>query len=338
MKTFDIVVKNIKLRVICDENQMPLIFEHFKGFAKICPPVGQPNYTLITSNDPEYKLKVFNTAHDKWFNNASVDYFIDNENKTCTLNNIQGQSISDKNSLLQFSVGNVFNRLLKLEGYIAFHSSCVEKDGKSVAFLGYRNSGKTNCMLNLMNAGYNSVSNDKIAVTIEDGKLVVIGISQDVSIRLSPEFVGQEQNKKYLPIIKEQNISIPAHSQINGQSLHMSPMQLAEINHVKQINTSSLDLIVFPAYQEDSKELITEKVEDENLYQLLSNQLVPLVHETKSFLDEIYYQSPNFVSKEDVLRTMCKLSSYKFIQNEHTYDDFIKKIEDLLDTTPIELS
>ena len=49
----------------------------------------------------------------------------------------------------------------------------------------------------MMNAGFNSVTNDKIAVQFDGKHINAYGVAQDVSIRLTKSFREQEQNKKY---------------------------------------------------------------------------------------------------------------------------------------------
>lgn len=186
MVSFSLNYNGIKLNVFCDEYMFPLIKEHFKNHIDFEKLDDNPMYTLYISDDLLSKNGLCFEMVDKWFDNASLECYIDNKNRICYATNLKSSTLEYKNLLIQYFVANVFNRLLEIKGYLGVHSSCVASDGEGVLFVAGRNNGKTACMLNMMNHGFNIVTNDKIALNNNGDKVIGYGIAQSVSIRLSP--------------------------------------------------------------------------------------------------------------------------------------------------------
>lgn len=173
MKIFDIIYNEICLRIICEPQFENMIKNHLYGHAIFEEPQGNATYTLYISENKIIKPGLYQKIVDKWFNYATADCYIDNANNICYLNNISADGPKNKTLLIQYFTSNVFNRLLEINGFIGLHSSCVEKNGNGILFVAGRNSGKTVCMLNMMSAGYNFVTNDKSAINYNAGMLEI---------------------------------------------------------------------------------------------------------------------------------------------------------------------
>jgi len=331
MCEFDICLNYIRLRVVCENYKKKIIEELMTGHSFIEKSKSEPTYTLILLDN--YEPKHYNhyvKMVDKWFDNATCDVWIDNNSKTVYMSNINASQDKWRNLLVQYFTCNLFNRLLEEIGYIAFHSSCIEKDGNGVAFIAPRNSGKTNCMLNMMNAGYNSVTNDKLAVQFDGHKLNVYGVAQDVSIRLTKSFREQPQNKKYICFASEQNIKIVDQNLLEGNNIHLNSVQLAQLNGVNQVPNTLLCNIIFPNYDSNLTEAIFTKLSYDETTRLLETQKLSLVHDTTIFFKDVNSGNKAEYDSIRTLEELKKLISYSVIQGENTTNDFVIKVKKLI--------
>ena len=329
MEEFDIVYKNIRLRVNCSLETKLLLIEHFNSHVSIIEPVGEAMYRLVIDDTNNLHSGRYYRMIDKWFENATLDVYIDNNNRICYANNIIAKSKKYEQLLLQYFVANFFNRLLELEGYLGFHSACVEKDNEGILFIAERNNGKTICMLNLMNNGYNSVTNDVIALKKFDTKLIGYGIAQSVSIRLGPAFCAQKENYKYIKLAKEKGIEIKDKEMVEGNSMHLSDTELAALNGVKQSIDAPIKCIIRPCYDPIIKQPRFEKMSIDQLRELIYSQYRSLVHETTDFLINVKLPNVDEAERYKHFDDLLELPAYYCHQNENTTKQFVKKIEQL---------
>lgn len=328
MKEFDLVYRNIRLRIICDEYMESLIKIHFMNHINFEESTNKPSYTLIISD----KLLKVSGEHykmvDKWFDNATLDCYIDNKDKICYATNFYASSEKYKNLLIEYFVANVFNRFLEIEGHLGIHSSCVEKNNSGVLFVAGRYSGKTMCMLNLMNEGFNSVTNDKIALKEYDGDIIGYGIAQSVSIRLGPQFCKQSENYKYVKLAKERGIEIKEKDMLEGNNLILSDNELAEINNVRQVFDSKISCIIRPSYNPYLKKPVFNSMTEEQIIELFYSNYMSLVHETTEFLRNINCEST--IDRTTIINELIKIPSFSCQQNENTTKEFVEEVKKLI--------
>ena len=331
MKVFDIRYRDVVLRVICDDNQYDVIKEVIDGHGTITDAAGDPTYTVVTSKMFTGK-GMHETLSDKWFNNATMDCFIDNDRQACYIQNINADSEKNANSLLQTSVLNTFNRLLETKGYVSFHASSVEKDGKGVIFVAPRNSGKTCCMLNTIGHGFNLVCNDKVAVRFDPNGSDCYGVmDKDVNIRLSPEFLRVPENQKYADRARELGIPLGQENELEGDKLRMTPNELAEFNGVEKVYSTSMTGMVYPMYDPSVQHAQFTRLTPEQAYELLRSQQLPLVHPTKEYFKNIETGDVPEYPSEEALREICATYPfYMLAQNEMTNDEVASGVEAII--------
>lgn len=331
MCEFDINLNEIKLRIYCENYKKELIEQLMTGHSFLSDPKGIPTYNLIMYDNYNPKNYNFYTKMiDKWFDNASCDVWINNKSKIVYMSNIQASEKKWRDKLIQYFTCNLFNRLLEEIGYISFHSSCIEKDNNGIAFIAGRNSGKTNCMLNMMSAGFNSVTNDKLAIQFDGNKINAYGVAQDVSIRMSKNFRGQEQNQKYIQFAEEQNLKFLDCNLLEGNNIHLSSTKLAELNNVNQIPSTILTHIILPTYDSNTKKAIFSELNSEEIDYLLQTQKLPLVHDTTSFFENVISGNKPLYDEFLTIEELKKLKAYKVVQGEHSTNDFIGKVKKLI--------
>ena len=327
MVEFDIVLEDIRLRVICESYKKELIATLMNGHSYIEEPRGMATYNLFLTDD--YLLKKNGTyirVMDKWYDNATCDVWIDNPNKVVYMGNINASNIKNRNSLIQYFTCNLFNRLIAEKGYIAFHSSAVDKDGEGLAFIGARNAGKTNCMLNMMGGGFNSVTNDKLGVQYDGSGLNGYGVAQDVSIRMDLGFRSQERNKKYIPFAEREGITLADGNRLEGNNIHLESVELAHLNGVEQVPQTKIRHIIFPQYDSTVTEAVVRPMDRDKAREIILSQRLPLVHDTKEFFNLVNTGRRPEYDEQEVLRQMNDLENYEVIQGEKSTDSFVKKL------------
>lgn len=332
MEILDLIYNDIILRVKCDEKTTRLIKNHFTNYAKInnknCK---NPTYTLNFFN----KRQEIDGEHykmiDKWFNNATLDCYLDNKNRVCHVMNIDADNDTDKNLIIKYFIANVFNQLLNLNGYIGVHSSCVDYNENGVLFVAERFNGKTVCMLNLLNAGFNFVSNDQTAVKKTENSIIGYGVADRISIRLSDKFCSNKNNKKYVDLAMKKGILTIEKEFKEEKKLYLNSVELINMNNVNQTMETNIKYIIRPIYNPYVHETTFEPISKSSLLDLLLSQYKPLVHETTYFLNNI--SIPNYdndINKLSTINEMLNIPSYYCHQNEKTTQDFVKKVKKLV--------
>ena len=114
MVEFDIVLEDIRLRIICESYKKGLIQELMGGHAFIDEPVGEATYNLLlTDSEISWEHGTYIRMVDKWFDNASCDVWIDNPNRIVYMTNIDAKKNEHYKQMIQYFVCNLFNRLLE---------------------------------------------------------------------------------------------------------------------------------------------------------------------------------------------------------------------------------
>lgn len=329
MEEFDLVYKNIILRICCASEIAKIVKEHFLGHVIVKEPSGDATVTLIVSEKLIIKNCEKYSKVDKWFNYASLDFYIDNLNRQCYITNINAQNDKEKDLLISSSIANVFNRILELEGYIGVHASCVEKDDCGLLFVAERNSGKTVCMLNLMDKGFNIVANDIVALKKDNGNLMAYGIAQSSSIRLSPSFCKQSSNEKYVKLAKERNIQIQDKDMLDGNNLHLSDYELAKLNNVSQTIDVPIKAIVRPYYDPTVEKIVLYPMPIEHTRELIYSQYKSLVHETSDFLINLKLDGVDEAERYKHFEDIISVPAYYCRQNENTTEEFVRKMNNI---------
>ena len=333
MKNFALVYRSICLNVVCDDEFEDVIKQHFCGSKKIISTSSKnPTYTIMVTAHIRTIDGIYHKMVDKWFNYSTLDCWIDNVKKICYISNFHADCNTNRNLTIQYFTSNLFNRLLELKGYHGIHSSCVEKDGNGIIFIGKRLAGKTTCMLHLLNSGFNLVNNDTAAIKyFETEKQVeVFSIVKNIFIRMNKNFSTQPQNQKYLKIAKEQNIKCDDEVKLEENRIILTPLDLAQLNNIEFIPSVTLKAIVIPQYNPNLKTLrIT--LHNAAIYQeFFISQILPLVHDTTSFLSDISISNSETSSIEECISGLSLLPCYLCEHNENTLIDLSNSLQDIL--------
>lgn len=333
MKNFALVYRNICLNVVCDDELEIVIKQHFCNSEKIISKsLEKPTYTLIVTAHIRTIDGIYHKMVDKWFNYSTLDCWIDNSKKTCYISNFHADCDTNRNLTIQYFTSNLFNRLLELKGYHGIHSSCVEKNEHGIIFIGNRLAGKTTCMLNLLSNGFNLVNNDTAAIRYfeTEQQVEAFSIIKNIFIRMNRSFSTQLQNQKYLQIAKEQHVKCDDEVSLEENRIILTPLELAQLNHVEFISTVILKAVIIPRYNSDSKDLQLT-LQDSTTYQkFFASQILPLVHDTTSFLSDISISDSESSSIKSCISGLSLLPCYLCEYNENTLFDLPNVLQDIL--------
>lgn len=245
---------------------------------------------------------------DRENENESYNYLsYDEESDTLTVS-FDGEYTSDKLSFMQRIMCNVFIMEFQRNGYAIVHGACVSKDGESFIISGNKGAGKTTTLIRLLEQGYDFISNDKVAVKEENGRVVTCGI---------PHSMG---------IIKEDvgNFNIDQKfGRIDGPKIYFRVADLGDALDVNVFNKGYLNKMIFPRYEKGREELSISDCSN-NLEQLGRENIFKeeAVADQKSYLLKI-------MKKIDYVDAVCinKVPGSVVKQGEETFDQlgrFIK--------------
>ncbi len=113
----------------------------------------------MESNHSEFLLKVPNVAN-----------FLIKEGKTI---HIDPSPQAEQREIELFFLGSAMAVVLMQRGIIPFHGSAFEKDGKAIIISGSSGAGKSSLLRFFLNEGYNALTDDVCALSIENDKVII---------------------------------------------------------------------------------------------------------------------------------------------------------------------
>lgn len=333
MKTFALVHRNVCLNVICDDEFENVIKEHFcKSTKLIFENSKSPTYTLCVTAQIRTIDGIYHKMVDKWFNYSTLDCWIDNSKRICYISNFKADCIANRNLTIQYFTSNLFNRLLVMNGYVGIHSSCVEKDGDGVMFVGSRLAGKTTCMLDLLNNGFNFVNNDTAAIKYieSEHQIEALGIIKNVFIRMNKSFATQIQNQKYLEIAERQGVQYSDRVSLEENRIILTPLELAELNNCKFIPSVKIKIVIIPQYNPRLNSIRFSLQASKAYAQFFISQSLPLVHDTTAFLTDIAVDDLGFYQLQNGVEYLSSLPCYVCEYNERNIEHLAETVQNAL--------
>ena len=252
-----------------------------------------------------YKLSenVQNVDSNLFFHTRKPDsyLYLDREKGDSTNNYITGDKDGLHIYLPEFNdkklsyVKRIFTtswvKTFQKKGYTILHGACAFKNNNGVVITGAPGSGKTTLLLKLLNRGYGYLANDRLALKMQDGKIIVCGIPFSMGIReedIKKDVDGydsyylKEERKKFL-----ENKEVPRYFSVDMKS------------------SVPLSTIVFCAHDLNKTGVEVNAVENAN-ERILSNVMIDdCIPEQKYYLHSIFGRYNN---------RLCDLSSVKTIE------------------------
>jgi hypothetical protein len=123
-----------------------LVNPHFKGIH-------------FESSDTQFLLKIPNVAN----------FLIENGNKIT----IDPFKEAEFREIELFFLGSAMSVILMQRGIIPFHGSAFEKDNKCIIISGRSGAGKSSLLRYFISEGYNALSDDVCALSVQNNKVIV---------------------------------------------------------------------------------------------------------------------------------------------------------------------
>lgn len=210
---------------------------------------------------------------DREDENESYNY-LGFDKKTNTLSvSFDGNYDVQKLQFMQRIMCNVFIMEFQRNGYSIVHGACVAKDGKSFIISGNKGAGKTTTLLKLLEQGYDFISNDKVAVKMDNDGVITCGIPHSMGV------IKED--------IDEFNID-KSLGRYDGPKIYFRVADLGKALNVGVYNKAHLVSMIFPRYEKGREEIDVSSCTN-NLLQLGTDNVFKedAVASQKSYLLEM---------------------------------------------------
>ena len=260
-----------------------------------------------------------------------IKFKIDNDKKECYVLLDKKLEKQVKKQIVHKMFKLISLRLFQLKKAVFLHCACVEKDGKIAIVSGNPFSGKTVTLLNLLDGGFNYITNDFLIIDYFDNKIQFLPSSKYVGIRRTQKWLEiPSMNKKYANLKTENKILV------KEDYIMMPPERLVELNGVNFGNSGGeLKLLVFPKYKPgenfEAKVKDKDELKQEIEYQLLFNFLRYSNDSLDSEPFDIYKINVDVGEQIDndlIFNTIYNACAYDISQNENTVKEYIDFIND----------
>lgn len=237
-----------------------------------------------------------------------------------------------ENDYLEFTKYVVLNTMMKIfenAGYYFLHASCVEKDGKAYAFSGKKGAGKTATMINMLANKYNMLTNDKLAVRLdENGNPVCVGFPTTIGIRMTKKWCSQERNKPIVATIKQKHPEILTAADSSDLSseekkFFFEPRVITKSFDTGITHTARLVKIINTNFDPNASKFETVK---DDLRELILDQNEEAVSIEKPYINEIEFK-PFELETDKIVDAMADLDNYKVYQGVGMDEDFIDVLD-----------
>ncbi len=307
------------------------IKKRFKGMMSISHSNDEYDYSLEFCKQSENHIDKLFTLNIPYMD-YHPQFSVDNENNSCKVYFLDSYDKEAKKKIARNFITNLFIRLYQLKGALLLHCSCVEKDNKSVIIVGKANSGKTVTMLNLLDFGFNFITNDFLIVDKNNNKLEFLPSPQFIGIRRSSRWLELEKNKKYASLKSEGYIRVAE------DRIYMSPQDLINLNNVNIGNIcSELKMIVIPQYTPNSDYCCVVANNSQKIKILDNNKFNNFIeYSSQESYDNDFYKIDTYIKnrniKNDIFNELINNQTYIIKQNENNMEQvgefILKKLEE----------
>lgn len=238
---------------------------------------------------------------DREDENESYNYLnFDSQNNTL-IASFDDEYSDKKLQFMQRIMCNVFIMEFQRNGYAIIHGACVAKDGNSFIISGSKGSGKTTTLLRLLEQGYDFISNDKVAVKMENGQVVTCGIPHSVGV--IKEDIDSFKIDKSLGICE-------------GPKIYFRVVDLRKALNIDVYSKAYLTGIIFPQYEKGRCEIAVSRCTD-NFTQLGEHN--------------IFYEDAVALQKSYLLKIMKPIKYEKGICINTVNGNIVKQGEETFD-------
>lgn len=276
-------------------------------------------YKKIINNYKIMKLCEINYMDEKYRALIHHEHFIFIEKKKHTIYLFLKEDKKDEIfEFVENIVSNISAKLLELDNVVFLHASCVVKNGKAIAIVGPKNSGKTSIMCELLNNDYQMISNDKIGISFINNEVKVFGIPSSIGIRYNA--VNKCFSSKNIDIMRKLHIFLEKNDM--SEKFNISLKKFTYIFNRKIVNEAKLEIILTNKYIPEQEKLTCKKLDMKYYETFFKNQLVNAVSPSFDYIDSMYRRKKTTFDS----RIYSNIQIMKIVSNENN----ILQLEQLL--------
>jgi len=206
---------------------------------------------------------------------------------------------------------NYYIKVLQKLGYTIIHGACVSKNDQAIIISGNKRAGKTTTLINFLNAGYDFIANDRIAVKKINNEFIVQGIPFSMGIIL-------EDALKY-PGFDITNKKISNDNEV--KKVYLESDDISKIFDVYSKSYGIVKGIIVPKYNKELEILKINKVS--NNIALLGDNIMydNALPNDKNFINDLIkvkYTNPF---------SLLEIPSYKIEQGNNTFQELDKFVK-----------
>lgn len=324
----DIMDINIKAY---DKKLLSNLFYYFKYNAEFNKKSENPVFSIEIEKKSNQSKEFLNKCFKTQETSLEPFTYIYIDNKTKTIKIFLDENNKNNEIVVRRNIYNIYSRIMEESGYFTLHASCVEKNGKCFAIVGRKNAGKSVTMLNFLRKGYSLVSNDRLFIRAEKEKLVAIGHPLSIGVRVTKKWFEDEQNAVLAEYIKNSGFQFSFElGDSDKNKFYFTPKALTNLLNVDLKSEEYLSGIIIPSYVPDKENFEMKDVSKQEIKELVLDQNIPAIHETKIFLENIVINDKIIKdSKYDIAKKLANLGAVNICQNEKTTKNFFSFAENI---------
>lgn len=234
------------------------------------------------------------------------------------------------NNVIQFIeeiIISIFGVFLAKSKFFFMHAACVEKNGKAIAIIGDRSSGKTTLMNILLQNGFNFVCNSHLGIKDKEEGIQALGTPSRMGMRV------ETIEKAIKPIFREKifyntefrkrfgNEAEKNLSFYKKKKFNIKVNEIKEIYNISLIPSSTLKLILIPMYLEPIEHLKINKIQGFDKKEILLKNKREEIYDTTRYMKIL-----SLNEKVDLPNNLNKIDIYKVYQNERNTKELIEFI------------
>ena len=328
-----ILNKNTTIKIVCEEQLIHSLKKELSDYYQFVPYSQYYDFVIyVFAEDKKYK-----TVSKKMtvgINNKDIKCFKD-RNSILMLDNKKKEIITFyeklNDNVVQFTgeiIVSLFCIRLEENNYTFLHSACVEKNGKAIAIIGDRGSGKTTILNALLQQNFNFICNSHLGIKNIGKGIVVEGTPTRMGVRISTlEKILRPEIKKKIMLNTEFKARFGDCTNIDlkpylTRKFNIKLNEIKDIYNVQLIKECELKLIIVPIYMEE-----LSKIKTRELYGIDKNEIL-LKNKRNGIYDTVKYLK--FINDNQSTNTLpSNLDNIKMIkiyQNEKTINELINLI------------
>jgi hypothetical protein len=212
---------------------------------ELLPATGQADVQIMVGKAPDHlenpqvKTPWYEAAPGRFLLRVEgiAKYFVENG----ALIVIEPRPAAQPEDIRVFLLHTVLAALLQQREYLVLHGAAAVVDGKAVVLVGNSSVGKTAIALTLFDRGYEILGDEIYAITLQDGKPVVVPGIPQLNVWRDTLKRAEHDVERYQPIRRGiEKYAVPVHDQFGNSSVELGNIVLLKQHNLAENAWESL--------------------------------------------------------------------------------------------------